>query len=234
MEPSKNLKEYILSFIITGLAFLGAYYVSTNVNKERVNEVKILGDKLSLDITSSETQFDLLKESSCKIIKYSSTFSDELVSLSEKISYLADNISKTDPDVVGLKKYYSLLEIKDYLLVNNIAKKCDTKPITIIYFYHDFDSCDDCKKLGYVMARLQQDYPEIHIYSFDYDLDLSAIKTMVSIYGIKNTLPAVIVNDEIHYGFQSIDDMEILVPELKTLKALHEKEAASSSNPIGY
>lgn len=229
MRQEINGKKYLLSFVITAVVFLGAFYISKSFDKQRLNEVKALGDKLSLDITSSETQFDLLKESSCKVIAHSGTFTDELNALSEKISYLEDNFSTQNEDVIGLKKYYSLLEIKDYLVVNNISKKCGTKPITIIYFYSNPETCDDCKKLDYVMSTLRLNYPEVRIYSFDYNLDLSAIKTMISIYGVKNNLPAIIINDDIYYGFKSIEDMEKLIPALKKLKIQHEKASSSAS-----
>ncbi len=229
MRQEVSIKKYIWSFIITVAVFVVVFLISRNLDTQRISEVRSLGDKLSLDITSSETQFDLLKESSCKIVKYSGTFSDELNTLSEKIAYLEDNLSNTNADVIGLKKYYSLLEIKDFIVVNNIAKKCGTKPVIIIYFYSKTD-CDDCKNFGYVMGKLREDYPEIHVYSFEYDLDLSAIKTMISIYGVKNTLPAIIIKDETYYGFKSIEDMEKLVPELSAIRALHENEKSSATS----
>lgn len=223
-------KKYIFAFIITALVFLGALLVSNYFSKNRIEEVKNVEDKISLDILSSETQFALLKESSCKAIDHSTTFSEELNLLAAKLSYMEDNLGDTNRDVISLKKYYSLLEIKDYLLTAQVEQKCGTKPITIIYFYSNKDGeCADCVKEGYVLTKLREDFPELRVYSFDYNLDLSAVKTMVSIQGVRNKLPALIVRDEPYYGFKSADDLESIIPELKKIRLAQEKAAAAKT-----
>ena len=114
--------------------------------------------------------------------------------------------------------------MKDYLLVGKINEKCGIKPITIMYFYSNAGDCDDCKREGYVLTKLREEFPEIRIYSFDYNLDLSVVKTMKSIYGIKNTLPALVIWDEAYYGFKSPEDIEKIIPQLKKFRAAQEKE----------
>lgn len=228
MREKIDTKKYILAFTITMVVFFGALAISNRFAEKRLAEIKSIENNMSLDILSSETQFALLKESSCKAIDHSTAFSEELNSLTQKLSYMEDNLGNTNPDVVNLKKYYSLLQIKDYLLVAQVNTKCGIKPVTVIYFYSNKDGeCNDCKNEGYVLTKLREEYPELRIYSFDYNLDLSAVKTIKSLYSIKNTLPALIISDELHYGFQSTDDLEKLIPELKKLRAEREKKAQS-------
>lgn len=220
-------KKYVFAFVITTLVFFGAFLISNRFSEKRIAEIKTVEDKISLDILSSETQFALLKESSCKAIDHSTTFSEELSSLSSKLSYMEDNLGADNPDVLNLKKYYSLLQIKDYLLTAQVEQKCGTKPITIIYFYSNKDGeCNDCKKEGYVLTKLRQDYPELRIYAFDYNLDLSAVKTMKSIQGVQNKLPALVIWEEPYYGFKTSDDIEKIIPQLKKIRAEQEKAAA--------
>jgi hypothetical protein len=166
---------------------------------------------------SSETQFSLLEESSCKDIGTGS-LSTELGTLEDKLSYTEKERGENDAEVQTLKKYYFLLEIKDYLLMNKISQKCKKTPISIIYFYSLDDKCTDCEKEGYVLTRLREKYPDLRVYSFDYNADLSAVKTLISINKIKDEMPAIIIKDNVYYGFQSIEDIEKAVPELKKLK----------------
>lgn len=231
MRAKIETKKYIFAFIITTLVFFGALAVSNRFSEKRIAEIKTVEDKISLDILSSETQFALLKESSCRAIDHSTAFSEELGSLAAKLSYMEDNLGNNNPDVISLKKYYSLLQIKDYLLVAQIKEKCGTKPITVIYFYSNNGDCDDCKKEGYVLTKLREEYPELRIYSFDYNLDLSAVKTMKSIQGVQNKLPALVIWNEPYYGFKSAEDVEKIIPELKRLAALRAKatQAATST-----
>ncbi|MFZ2621406.1 MAG: hypothetical protein WAX85_03330 [Minisyncoccia bacterium] len=219
-----NWKKYFFSFVITVIIFATAILLSNYFAQKRVVEIRSIQDKIAIDTLSSETQFSLLEESSCKDVG-AGTLSTELGSLEEKLSYTESERGETDPEVQSLKKYYFLLEIKDYLLMKRINEKCKKDPLSIIYFYGLEDKCDDCQKEGYVLTHLREQYPELRVYSFDYNTDLSAVKTLISINKVKNELPAIIIKDLIHYGFQSVENLEKAVPELQVLKKAKEAEA---------
>lgn len=229
MRTKIETKKYVLAFVITSLVFIGALIVSNRISENRLAEVKAIENKIALDILSSETQFALLRESSCRAIDHSTAFSEELNSLTQKLSYMEQNLGADNAEVLNLKKYHSLLQVKDYLLVKQVNEKCGIKPITIIYFYTNQENCEECKKEGYVLTKLREEFPELRIYSFDYNLDSSVVKTMKSIYNIENTMPALVINEEAYYGFKDIADIEKLIPQLKKLREAHVKEAAAKS-----
>lgn len=212
-----NWKQYFFSFAITAVIFATAILTSNYFAQKRVDEIRGIQDKISIDTLSSETQFSLLEESSCKDIGTGS-LSTELGTLEDKLSYTEKERGENDSEVQTLKKYYFLLEIKDYLLMNKISQKCKKTPISIIYFYSLDDKCADCEKEGYVLTRLREKYPDLRVYSFDYNADLSAVKTLISTNKIKDELPAIIVKDNVYYGFQSVEDIEKAVPDLRKLK----------------
>ena len=117
-----------------------------------------------------------------------------------------------------LKKQYALLEIKDYLLMEQISKKCGTKPVSVLYFYSNQGDCADCSRAGDVLTYLRQEYPSLRVYSFDYNLDLGALQTLISLRKVKADLPAFIINNRAPiYGFKNLDEMQALIPELKDL-----------------
>jgi hypothetical protein len=70
-----------------------------------------------------------------------------------------------------------------------------------------------------VLTHLRETYPDLRVYSFDYNIDVSAVKTLISVNKIKNEQPALIIKDKVYYGFKSVEDLEKLIPELKTIKA---------------
>ncbi len=231
MPPNKiNSKKYIYSFVITVIIFATAVYLSNYFGQKKLDEIRNIQDKISIDILSSETQFSLLEESSCKDVGVG-TLSTELGDLENKLTYTENERGFDDPEVKTLKQYYSLLEIKDYLLMNKISQKCKKTPLSIIYFYSIDQRCPDCEKEGYVLTSLRETYPELRVYSFDYDINLSAVKTLISINKVKNQLPAIIVDDKAYYGFQSVSDLEKSIPKLQALKAeiLCIKEGNNSS-----
>lgn len=206
------LKKYLLVFLITVGIFAVAFIISNYVNDRRYEVIKNTSDKISIDILSLETQFELFQESSCASLK-NSILSDEINALADKLSYAEDQRGIDDEDVVNLKKFYSLLEIKDYLLMKKVDTRCDVNPISILYFYTNKD-CDDCTKQGYVLTRLRNDHPELKVYSFDYDLDLNAIKTLTSLYKIPKELPALVINEKTYTTFQSVEQIQKIIPEL--------------------
>ena len=214
MEHQINWKKYFYAFVITAIIFATAIYLSNYFEQKKIDDIRTIQDKISIDIMSSETQFSLLEESSCADLGSQSALSDELGSLEDKLTYTERDRGVSDPEVQTLKQYYSLLEIKDYILMQKIAEKCGKPPLTIIYFYSTDNSCADCEREGYVLTDLRTQFPELRVYSFDYNLDISAVKTLIAISKVENKLPAVFIKDKMYYGFQSESDIEKIMPEI--------------------
>ena len=210
--PQFDWKRYVIVFFITLGLFLTALYLSNYFNNRKINQLKSIQDNISIDILSSETQYSLLSELSCKNVS-DSVLSSELNDLGKKIEWGQDNIGKSS-ELEYLKKYYSLLEIKDYLLMKRISARCGVKSAFILYFYTTAENCNLCTKEGIALSTLKDKYPEFRVYSFDYSTELSAVKAMLSIYKIKDTkLPALVIDDEVLTGFTSIDALEKRIKE---------------------
>jgi regulator of replication initiation timing len=209
-----NYKRYTLAFIITSAIFITAILISNKLNESKLEQVRAIEDKMSIDILSLETQFDLLQELSCEQIGENTVLSTELSSLARKLSHMEESRSVDDPEVVRLKRRYSLLQIKDLLLMRKVAAKCDIAPTVILYFYSNAGDCDDCKRQGYVLTKLGDDFDALRVYAFDANLDLSALKTLVNINKVGDALPALVIDGKTHTGFISLDEMRGLLPEL--------------------
>src|SRR3989338_7013341 len=223
-------RKYIIAFVITTVIFGTAIFVSNLLNQKKLEDVRSIENRVALDILSSETQFALLEETSCRDIG-PGFLSKELGSLGEKLSYAENQTEFNTEDIEYLKRFYFLLEIKDYLLMKRLTKKCSIEPTFILYFYSTKDACEDCERVGYVLTALRDKYPDLRVYSFDYHFDVEAINTLVSIYKVKPDLPALIINGLSYHGFHSVEELEEKIPVLKALaakaKAL-EKSATST------
>ena len=223
-EPN-DWKKYLIVFFITSTIFVSGLWLSNFFQTKKIDSLKTIESKISLDLMSSETQFNLLQEVSCKDIS-NTVLSSEINSLADKISYSENNIGIENTDVISLKKYYSLLEIKDYLLMKKITDRCgESKSIFILYFYKN-DDCPDCTKQGYILTALHNKYPNLRVYSFDYNLDLSAIKAMISIYKVPNTVPAIVINGKVYSELKTTEDIEKLIPDIVKERELELKNQA--------
>jgi hypothetical protein len=228
MRNTVDWKKYVFSFAITAVIFTTAIILSNYFGQKKIDEIRGIQDKIAIDILSSETQFSLLEESSCENIGVG-TLSTELGEIENKLSYTESQRGHDDSEVQILKRYYSLLQIKDYLLMNKISEKCKKTPLSIIYFYSTDDACEDCEREGFVLTRLRETYPELRVYSFDYNIDVSAVKTLISINKVKNELPAIFIKGKVYYGFKSVEDLETIMPELAKMKADLEKTVSTST-----
>lgn len=146
--------------------------------------------------------------------------SRELDQLGKKIEYSEENLGLDNEEILQLKKFYSLLEIKDYLLMKRINDRCGKNIMFAFYFYSEEKKCPECLKMGYALSWLRELYPDLRVYSFDYSLDVSAIRTLITIFDVKDKLPAVIIGDDVHYGSYERDQLE------KLLRAAYPKQVA--------
>jgi len=208
---SKEWKKYIITLVIT-LVILGtAIGISVWIDNARVNNIRSLQDSISLNILSSETQYNILKDANCSDL-FNSDLTTQLSDMGERLSYMDANGHSNDNDVISLRQYYYLLEIKDYMLINSAAK-CPLRPTTVLYFYKP--NCSECDKQGDVLTYLRQHYPDnIRVYSFDYSLNVPAVRTLADINKVSTVMPAIIVNGKTYEGFQSIDDLIAINPKI--------------------
>src|SRR3989344_7012183 len=195
MERNIDWKKYVIVFFITVALFLTAMYISNYFGDKKIAELQSIQDNIAIDILSSETQYCLLSELSCKNVS-NSILSGQLEELGQKLEWSENNLGDTE-EVAYLKNYYSLLEIKDYLLAKRISERCGVKSAFILYFYTTEKTCELCQEQGTVLTALRDEYPELRVYSFDYSTNLSAVKAMIQIYKIKDTeLPALVIDGD--------------------------------------
>jgi glutaredoxin len=188
-------------------------YTISYLNRARVAELSAIENQLSIDTLSLDTQFSLLESAPCDSDASSTTLTSELTDLGSRLSYAENQLGDDDAQVVRLKEQYSLLEIRDYLITKQLASACGTKPITVLYFYSNTNDCPDCDKAGYALSYLRNTYPSLRVYSFDYNLNLGALKTFITLNKVERRFPAFVINGKKSYGFTSLEDFEKQFPK---------------------
>ena len=201
-------KKYLIVFLITALIFGLAFYLSDLLGARKIDQLQSLQDETAIEVLSSEIEFDLLSEKSCENLGQS-VLSQKLGELAEKIEFSEANLGFAQ-QVLQLKKQYSLLEIKDYLLMKQVLRRCNLPIHFILYFYSNKD-CADCTREGHVLTSLREEHPDLRVYSFDFDLDLGAIGALKELFNIKEPLPALVVNEKTYQGFQELEVLEKLI-----------------------
>jgi thiol-disulfide isomerase/thioredoxin len=226
MNDNFDWKKYVIVLFITAGLFLTASFISNYFGDQKINKLKNIQNNIAIDILSSETQFSLLSELSCKNIS-DAVFSGELQEFGSKLEWSQNNLGATE-EVSYLKKYYALLQIKDYLLSKKISERCGVKSAFILYFYTTAENCALCEKQSLVLTELRNKYNKLRVYSFDYSTELSAVSSMLQIYKIKDTeLPALVLDDEVLTGFHEVQELEKKVKKSFKLQEIKPQNKSS-------
>ena len=233
-----DYKRYFIVFLITILLFVTGFYLSNYFNSKKVAALQSIQDQISLNILSSETQFALLSDTTCSDDS-TSILSEELSTLLDKLDYGEKTIGASNPDIVSLRSYFSLLEIKDFLLMKEINGRCHTDTPYILYFYSNESDCADCAAQWRAISELRDEAPQVRVYVFDYHADLSAEKTLETLYKINGTLPAIVVEGKTYTTLTdlatlkkllNIPDAPDVAPKSGTASSTATDSAASSSD----
>lgn len=205
-------KNYVGALVITIGIFVTVILFSHMIADRKIASIKQAQDNIAIDIMSSETQFSVVSDLSCTDDQLR-VLESQLGSIEEKINYSETNHIGSDESLATLKKYYDILEIKDFLLTQKINQHCGTTTNAILYVYTNADACDLCTKEGYVLSALREKHPDLRVYSFNYSTDLSALSSLLTIYKIKDTaLPATVIDGKVYTGYYSLEDLEALLP----------------------
>lgn len=206
-------RNALIALCITLLLAGTIVYAISYLNRARIFELTAIEDQLSVDTISLDTQFQLLAAAPCDSLASSTTLISELADLGSRLSYTEGQLGTNNPQVIRLKEQYSLLEIRDYLITKRLATACGTKPVTVLYFYSNAGDCGDCNKAGYALSYLHDTYPALRVYSFDYNLNLGALKTLITVEKVSGPLPSFVINGKHSNGFTSLEDFEKQFPK---------------------
>lgn len=221
-------KKYLLVFLLTLAIFISGIVLSNQFKTERIDNIKNIEESMYIDILSSEIQFALLEDLGCKGLTEKTVLSSELRDLSSKISFMEKDLKMNNNNFISLKKKYQLLQIKDYLLMKKLSRKCALNPINILYFYSNKDgSAEDSKKQAYVLEKLENDNPRLRVYYFDYDLPFAPVRTLLMSKKVGEKMPAMVIENNVYVGFQGIGKIQKLIPKLE----IKEEELFDVSNP---
>jgi len=205
-----DFNKYIAAFGLATLIFLLGIILGNYFVKEKLSAINEMQDSVRLEVMSMELQNTLFQEEPCSspIIPLEGKLED----ITSKITLMENRLGKDNEQVLEIKKYYSLIEINHYLLMKSKKEQCDLDYSLVLFFYSNKDNVLESEKQGYVLDSLKGKYTseKIKVYSFDQDLDLDIITTLISFYNV-TTVPTMIINGEKLEGFHEKEEVEKMI-----------------------
>src|SRR3989344_7350661 len=99
-----SFTRYIIAFAITAGIFATAFYISDTIQKQRIAQIESIQEKISIDILSLETQFDLFQQLSCTDISENTVLTGELNSLARRLSFAESQLGTDNTEAEQLKR----------------------------------------------------------------------------------------------------------------------------------
>lgn len=119
-----------------------------------------------------------------------------------------EKYSEIQPEYVKLKRDYTLLSIRTWLLSLDVKKGCSKDLIPSLYFYSK--DCDTCINQSYVLDNLKEEVPNFSAFIVDFNLDEPIIKIIKKVYNVTE-VPSFIINDKLYSGYQSLEKMKKII-----------------------
>ncbi|HZX12724.1 MAG TPA: hypothetical protein VFE88_04680 [Candidatus Nanoarchaeia archaeon] len=207
VERTLSKKRYFLAFVLTTGVFLLGLLLGAFLTEKKFTELKDLQQELRTQLASYEIQSVLVSQDPCAF-KDVDSIVDELGSLANRLTAMEDQRGRHDKEVLSLKEYYSLLEIRHWLFLKKLNEQCNANYTLILYFYSDDKSCPSCGNQGFILSYLRTKYPEtVRVYSFDLAINNPALSALKSFYTIREA-PTIVIQDTPYPRYLSKEELE--------------------------
>jgi len=198
-------QKFAAAFILTLFIFLLVLVTNSFLNDAKLNRLNSIYDDLRIDTLNAELQYALLSENPCLALNFK-PLNNELFELGNKLTYMEEQQGKKNQQVLSLKKYYSILEARHWLFIKKASQECNTNATPILYFYSNEPDCKNCETQGFVFSYVKKVMPDILVYSFDVNLDSSAIYTLKINYNVTTT-PSFVINEKTYSGYKDSEEL---------------------------
>ncbi len=206
-----DMNKYLAVFGLTTLIFIAGIALGNYFSSQKLRHIDYLGQDLKVDTLAMELQYDIVSENPCEHIN-NTPIAEELYDMASKLDYMENRMGEKNRDVLELKKQYSLLEIRHWLLMKKTNKECGKNNTLILYFYSNEDDCPTCQTQGFILTWIRKNYPSVYVYAFDYNIKNSALDTIKDLYRIKGT-PAIVIDKKTFNRFVDKKELEQAVRE---------------------
>lgn len=204
-------RYYALAGIITLLVFVTGILTGMLLESEKISYLEQKLRELEISKSDGEIQNLLatfLELDTCRVFKYEvEKIIPEISRFGEELEIYERTRKIESSKYEELKKEYTLMNIKYYLFVEGLRKRCNYTYVPILYFYSN-EKCEDCEVQGYVLRNLKRKAPKKYmIFAIDGDMDLESVKLLKKIYNI-TSYPSLVIYEKVYEGFLPMKKIE--------------------------
>lgn len=206
--------RYFVAFLLTVSIFVLGVFFGMIMSDFKTSKIYDSERELMTNFLVQDVQSELLTTDPCKFVT-SGLVSQELFKVGDRLTALENELGKNNPQVLSLKRYYTILQLKDYLFFKKVNEKCNSKFILNLFFYsNDHKKCEKCEDQGFVLSYVRAKNDNIRTYSFDIDLEMPIVQYLTHYYNVTG-IPSVVFNEQVYTGFVTTERAEGIIQNLK-------------------
>lgn len=186
--------NYLVVLVITSLIFLTGMWVGNEISVLKLDNIAALQQDLSVNSAAIGLQKELLRDNICSVDVFDIT--NDRFELGRKIAQLEGQLGFDNELVLRLKNEYSILNVQQFLLVEEQKEKCGTGVTPILFFYDNIGELEDSRTQGYILDYVYKTHPkDVVIYSFDINVRNPAVDTLLDLCDVSGA-PTLVVNEK--------------------------------------
>ncbi len=195
--------RFLTAFFLAAFIFLLIILVNNYFSEAKLSRLNSIYNDARIDVMDADVQYSILSENPCQALNFE-PMTNELFELGNKLTTMEERLGKNNKEVLDLKKYYSILEARQWLFLKKASKECKINTKPILFFYSNEEDCGDCEQQGFVLSYIRKALPDVYVYSFDTNLNISAIRALKLNYNITQ-VPSLVINDKTYIGYMDTD-----------------------------
>lgn len=211
MENKRNSYglRALLAFLIALFIFLSGFFLSYTISYAKYQSVADTHERIRQELIQIEFERSL---SNCDIFGSYPLLNEELENNGVILGILEERFGKDDVRILEQKKEYSRLEEEHFYIVENYNLGCEKNYTTILFFYsNDKNLVMDAERMGFILGSFKNENPSVMVYSFDYNLDVDAVNSLKSAYGVSEPNVLVINGKTLLAGLEDISQLQAYV-----------------------
>lgn len=209
-RKSFDTKKYVAVLVITIVIFSMGMIVGHLLGSQKASLVSALQEDLRTDALDIELAFSLIEQDPCEFANRAPVIA-QIYDLGNRLDHMESVLGKNNQDVLRLKRYYSLLQIRQWQFEKRVNELCEDSRIPILYFYDNSPgACVGCDEQGFVLTYLRRKFDFVSVYSFDMGAESESLKALMARYGVDQA-PTIVVNGEVLRGFYGREPLEEII-----------------------
>lgn len=214
---SFNWRTYSVAFVFSAFLFLAGILVGLQLSSQVSAEFAQQAEQLRSNTRELELMLLLLSSSRddasrlCPaLLQQAQRFDERTTEFGLSLDTLEKSRGRLDSSVQSLKREYSVMQVRDYLLFKQISGECNQSLVAQIVFFYTNEGCPACVEQGAVLREFKRANPQVLVYTLDVDIGTPVTRALLETNGI-SSFPALLVNGVVVQGKKSAGELKALL-----------------------